>query len=234
MIQITNTGTTVVGLTGGIFTQTGTPSTLSFRMDGISASGQTTVSGLTSITHTNLAAGLSLPAGQTFVLVADTAPPSTSPVNGVINWMKISPTGGSIAVSAFFELRDNLVNNTIYSRVGVAASLADMTKFVIQRLRNAPNTDVGFALVNTSTTASATVTATLKDYSGGTIAVKAEAFAPGKQIAVFPKDFFALTTESVGINYHYIVFESTSPTMAATALAIEGGLLASFPVEKLQ
>jgi hypothetical protein len=225
VVQITNIGTTAVALTGGIYTAAGAASTQSFVMSGAA------ITGVTSVTNTNLATGITLPVGQTMVLVAETAPTGSTYAT---SWMKIIPTGGSIAASAFFELRDG-ATNLLYSRVGVAGSLADMTKFVIPRVRTTSSgTDVGFALVNTSLTATATITATLKDAAGATVAVKAQALTPGQQIATFPKDFFGLTTEATGTTYHSMIFESSSPTIGATALAVEGASLASFPVEKLQ
>jgi hypothetical protein len=221
VIQITNTGTTAVGLTGGIYKQDGTASALSLQMSGVA------ITGVTAVTHAVLTAGLSVPVGQTIVLVGENA------TTGSVSWMKITPTGGSIAASAFFELRDG-ATNLLYSRVGVSGSLSDMTKFVIPRVRNtASGTDVGFAVVNTGT-ASVVITVTLKGASGNTLATNVRGLAAGQQIAVFPKDFFGLTTEASGTDYQYMTFESSSPTIAATALAIEGASLASFPVEKLQ
>jgi len=58
-----------------------------------------------------------------------------------------------LSISTFFELRDG-ASNVLYSRVGVAASPANMSGFVIPRIREvAAGLDVGFALVNTGTTA---------------------------------------------------------------------------------
>ena len=220
VIEIVNTGTTTATLSGGLYTQAGLPSTVVLN---------TNLTAPTTVDHVALAAGtLTLAAGRVIVLTAETA------ATGTVNWAKIAPsTGATIAVSAYFEIRD-VATNVLYSRVGVAGSHSDMKKFVIPRLRNtATGTDVGFAIVNTST-ATATITATLKDANGGTVAVKAQALTPGQQMAVFPTSFFALTNEPAGTNYHSMVFESSTSAIAATALAIEGASLASFAVERLE
>jgi hypothetical protein len=219
VIQVVNTGTGTVTLSGGLYTPTGAPSSLQLT---------TNLTSPTQIDHATLVAGsLALQAGRVLVLTADTAATPT------INWARLVTNGGTTSISAYFEIR-GAVTNALLSRVGVAASPSDMTRFVIPRVRIFPTADVGFAIVNTSTTANASVTATLKDANNNTIATKTEAFTPGKHIAIFPGQFFNLTSEPSGTSFHYIVFESTAPTMAATALAVEGASLASFPVEKLQ
>jgi hypothetical protein len=172
-------------------------------------------------------ASFSLVANQVLVIT------SSEPANGTIGWGKII-TSGTANISTFFELRDG-VTRVLQSRVGVAASPADMAGFVVPRVRNiATGLDVGFALVNTGTE-SATLTGTLKDASGSTLAVKTIAMGALTHQAVFAQQFFALSNEPSGTNYHYIVFDSpTSSSFASMSLAIEGATLTSFPVDRLR
>lgn len=168
-------------------------------------------------------ASLSLPSNGLLVITADAAPSFTA------NWAKIVSTGGTVSASAYFDLT-NGAGTLLYSRVGVPASEADMAKFTIPRVRNVDaGLDVGFALVNTGT-ASATLDATLRSPTGSAIATKSLTLAAGAHTAMFAREFFALTGEAAGTNYSFMVFESTSAQFAATALAIEGGSLSSFPV----
>jgi len=151
---------------------------------------------------------------------------------GAIGWGKITSCG-SVTVSTFFELRDG-VTNVLYSRVGVAASSATMTKFVIPRVRDVTaGLDVAFALVNTGTS-SATLTAVLSDASGNTLATKPIIMGAGAHQALFTQQFFGLTNEPTGRNYHYITFTGSSASFAAIALAFEGANQSSFPVDALQ
>jgi hypothetical protein len=87
--------------------------------------------------------------------------------------------------------------------------------------------------VNTGTT-SASLTATLKDANGTTLSTKNLTMAAGSHQALFTNQFFALTGEASGRQYHYINFESSSAAFAAIALAFEGGTQTSFPVDQLQ
>jgi len=153
---------------------------------------------------------------------------------GIIAWGKIAACGG-LALSTFFELRD-AANNILYSRVGVAASAPNMSSFVIPRIREvATGLDVGFALVNTASSGMATVTAELKDAAGKTIATKNIPMAGGEHRAGFTKDLFAPLNETKnGRIYQYVKFNSTSPTLAAIALAFEGSTQTSFAAEALQ
>jgi hypothetical protein len=105
-----------------------------------------------------------------------------------------------------------------------------MSRFSIPRVRNVDSgLDVGFALVNTGTSA-ATINATLRSATGTALATKSLTLGAGAHTSTFARDFFALTAESAGTNYSYMAFESSSAQFAATALAIEGGSLSSFPV----
>jgi hypothetical protein len=151
---------------------------------------------------------------------------------GVVGWGKITSCG-SLTVSTFFELRDG-VTKVVLGRVGVAASPANMTSFVIPRVRDiSTGLDVGFALVNTGTT-SANLTAVLKDASGNILGTQTVTMGAGAHQAKFTQQFFGLTNEPTGRNYHYITFTGTSASFAAIALAFEGANQSSFPVDVLQ
>jgi len=159
-------------------------------------------------------------------LTADTA--ST----GTINWAKIITTGAA-SVSAYFELRD-VATNLLYNRTGIASSLSTMSRFVIPRVRNvASGLDVGFAVVNTGST-SANITLTVRDQGGVVLGTKTYTLAAGNHKSAFPFQEITLADSTTATSYGYLSFESTSASFAATALAIEGGALSSFPVEVLQ
>jgi hypothetical protein len=216
-IQVINTGSTTATVSGSFYNPNGTPSTapITALVDGVTSSVVGTL------------APTSLAVNRSLVLTA------TSTGAGVVNWGSITSTG-SISVAAAFELRES-ANNTLLSRVGIAASPADMKEFVIPRSRNAASgLDVGFAVVNTGAT-SAVTTVVLRDAAGATLATKDLTLAAKSQTAVFAREFFgAALTDPAGTNFQYMTFTSTSFSYAALALAIEGANLASFPVDRLQ
>jgi len=217
VIQIVNTNTSAITVSGNFYKQNGTAASLAF----------TTSPSTATVTTTGEMSPFSLAANQ--VLVVTT---SATVTTGTVVWGKIVTTG-TASISTFFDLRDS-ATQVLHSRVGVAASPANMASFVIPRVRNvATGLDVGFALVNTGTTA-ANLTATLKDAAGTTIATLPISLAGLNHDAKFTQQLFGLTNEPAGTNYHYVVFESTSSTFAAMSLAIEGGTLTSFPVEQLR
>jgi hypothetical protein len=154
--------------------------------------------------------------------------------SGVIGWGKITACG-ALSLSTFFELRD-ANTNVLLSRVAVAASPANMSSFVIPRIREVgTGLDVGFALVNTATSGSATLTAELKDSAGRTVAIKDIPMTGGAHRAGFTKDLFAPLNEAKDRRtYQYVKFSSSSPTFAAIALAFEGSTQTSFPAEPVR
>jgi hypothetical protein len=152
--------------------------------------------------------------------------------SGTLAWGKITACGG-LSISTFFELRDGSTN-VLYSRVGVAASPANMRSFVIPRVRElATGLDVGFALVNTAAT-SANLTAELRDASGAMITTRTVTMAAGAHQAIFTNQFFTGLNDGTGRSYQYLKFTSTSSSFAAIALAFEGPNQTSFPVDVLQ
>jgi hypothetical protein len=218
IIQIVNTSGAAQNISANFYNE-----------DGSAMSNVTLTAGTSRITNGVLPA-MSLPKDAVFVISAD-GPATTAPTLG---WGKVTACGAS-SVTTFFELRDSALN-VLYSRVGVSASPANMSSFVIPVVRElATGLDVGFALVNTASGGSATVTAELKDATGTTI---------GRQDIIMGglthrqgfayKDLFPAVNPGAGRSYQYLKFSSTSPSFAAIALAIEGGTLTSFPVEMLQ
>ena len=219
VIQIVNTGTTAATVTGTFYNEQGAASTLTLATNATPA----TFTGTTSSVSVNANSSLVISGGTTT---------ATTPSTGSVGWGKIVYTG-TVSISTFFELRDSSTG-ALYSRVGVAASPADMSKFVIPRVRDvASGLYVAFALVNSGST-SANYTATLRDASGTTVKAQTGALAAGAHTALFTNQFFALTNEASGRLYHSITFESTSPAFAAIALAFEGATQTSFPVDRLQ
>src|SRR5262245_52722960 len=84
------------------------------------------------------------------------------PTDGVNGWAKITACG-NVSITAFFELRDG-PSDVLQSRVSVPASSPNMSAFLIPRVRDAAaGLDVGFALVNTASGGTATLTAELKN-----------------------------------------------------------------------
>ena len=195
----------------------GTPSTLSISK---------LVGGVTT-TSTGSFAATNLPINGTLVITANTA--ST----GTVNWANITSVGGSVTIASSFDIRDG-VTTGIYTRVGVAASPADMKQFVIPRVRNTTTgQDTAFAVVNTGTT-SASTTVTLKDAAGTVLATKVLTLAAKNQTALFTTQFFGLTNEASGTNYSFLDFTSTTSQFAGLALSFEGATATSLPVDRLQ
>jgi hypothetical protein len=214
-IEVVNTNSSAITVSGNFYSQSGSAASVAF----------TTNLSAASVTNGTLGS-FSLGANQ--VLVITTSAASA----GSVVWGKLL-TSGTVNVSTFFDLRDG-VTNVLLSRVGVAASPADMASFVIPRVRNvAAGLDVGFALVNTGTS-SANLTAILKDATGATLASKVVTMPGLSHQAMFTAQLFGLSNEPGGTNYHYVVFESTSSAFAAMSLAIEGATLTSFPVDRLR
>ena len=222
VIQVVNTGTSPISVSGNFYNTNGSASTLALKSNLIPA-------GFTgALPATNLAAS------GVMTITADTA------TTGAINWAKIV-TSSAAAVSAYFELRDG-ATNILFNRTGIAGSSATMSKFVIPRVRNvASGLDVGFAIVNTGA-ASANITLTAKDQGGVILAARTFSLAAGSHMSGFPFQLLAagqgcspcLSSEPSGTNYGFMVFESSSAAFASTALAIEGAALSSFPIEVLQ
>lgn len=214
VIQVVNTSGAVGSLSANFYRENGA------ALDNVSLSAGTATITSGVLASTNLA--------KDTVLVISGSGGSA----GSIGWGKLT-TCGSVSISTFFELRDG-ATNVLYSRVGVAASPANMSKFVIPRVRDvAAGLDVAFALVNTGT-ASATLTATLFDAAGASLATKDVTLTAGSHQALFTQQFFGLTNEPSGKNYQYVKFSSASASFAAIALAFEGGNQTSFPVDVLQ
>jgi hypothetical protein len=222
VIEIVNTGTAEISVSGNFYNTNGSASTLALKSNLIPAGFTAT------LPSTNLGAS------SVMTITADTA------TTGTINWARIVTTGAAF-VSAYFELRDG-ATNVLYNRTGIAGSSPTMSKFVVPRVRNvASGLDVGFAIVNTGPTAT-NITLTAKDQAGAVLAVRTFSLAAGNHLSGFPFQLLAagqgcspcLAGEPAGTNYGFLLFESNTAAFASTALAIEGAALSSFPVEVLQ
>jgi len=221
-IQIVNTGSSPVMVSGSFYNPDGTASTLQMISNLVPAGFMGTLG------STDLGSG----AVMTITPADATA--------GTVNWANIVTTADA-TVSAYFELRDG-TTNVLYNRTGIQGSSATLSRFVIPRVRNAASgLDAGFALVNTGSTA-ASITLTVKNSAGERLAARTFNLAAGNQITGFPFQLLAsgagcapcLGAEGLGTSYGYLTFESTSATFAAAALAVEGGMLSGLPVEALQ
>lgn len=173
---------------------------------------------------------IKLSPGHVLVLTGG-ATKDTMPPSGLIGWGKLIMTG-NVSISTFFELSDGKTG-TLFSRIGIAPSRPDLSSFLIPRVHNRTGLDVAFALVNTGASP-ASITATLKDADGMTLAKRTIEMNGGTHQALFARQFFSLSNEKDDLNYQYIAFNSNSPTFAAIALAFEGATQTSFPVDPLQ
>jgi hypothetical protein len=215
VIQIVNLGATAITVTGNFYNQNGSASTLQMSAN------------TSPMPFTATIPSTSLAGNAVMVITAGQAP------QGAVNWGKIVTTGAA-SVSAYFEFRD-IGTSFLYTRVGLAGSSPTLKRFVIPWIRNAmTGLDVGFALVNAGSTA-ANITVTAKDASGATIGTpKVYSAAANSQVANFANQFLNLQPGPPGTNSGYLVFEGTSGTFAAAALAFEAGALSSFPIEVLE
>ncbi|HLH31863.1 MAG TPA: hypothetical protein VKY31_11730 [Terriglobia bacterium] len=219
IVEVVNTGSSDATITGGFYKEDGDlwPVAMTTNLDKPDS-------------FTGSFDALTLPAGHVLVISGGTTP-ATTPSSGLIGWGKLTTTG-TVSVSTFFELRDG-TTGVLYSRIGIAASRPDLSRFLIPRVHTRSGLDVAFAIVNTGSSP-ASITATLKDASGGTLAKRSMTMNGNTHQAIFAHQFFSLSNESDDRNYQYIVFNSASPTFAAIALAFEGGTQTSFPVDPLQ
>jgi hypothetical protein len=184
----------------------------------------------TPASFTGNSGSLIIPAGQVLVVSGGTTPAST-PSSGLIGWGKLITTG-DLTISTFFEVRDAR-SDMVLSRIGIAASRPDLLKFLVPRVHTKGGLDVAFALVNTGSMP-ASITATLKDAVGKTVAKRSVSMNPGTHQALFAHQLFSLPNEPDDRSYGYIIFNADSPSFAAIALAFEAGTQTSFPVEPLQ
>jgi hypothetical protein len=220
-VQIVNTGNSVAAVSGNFYKEqpngaAGTDFPIGFTGN---------ISGL----------GNPAPAFSNVLIQPNASLVLTSSSNGPgsTGWGKITSTG-NISVTTVFEFREGETND-LRSRIGVASSASDMSKFTIARVRNVASVlDVGFALVNTGTT-NATVTATLYDSNGVQVGAPRDIVIAGQgHTARFVHELFNLSGEPAGTSYSNMVLSSNSPQWASMALAFEGGNMNSFSVERLE
>ncbi|HYR88621.1 MAG TPA: hypothetical protein VE422_31360 [Terriglobia bacterium] len=213
VIEIVNTNSTPVTVSGNFYNTNGSPSTVAYATN-LTAS--PTITG--SLPSTTLGAR------SVIVITGNTSPTYAA------NWAKITATG-AVSIATFFEIRDG-ATNALSSRVGVNASPANMSKFVMSRVHS-PSLELAFALVNTGAEP-AVYTATLRDVNGNTIATKTESLGALSQTAKLTDGFFGLTNQPAGTSYSFITFESSSAAFGAIAVSFEGASQTSFPVDQLQ
>lgn len=226
VIQIINTKSTAVTVTGNFYTQSGTPSTATYTTN------------LTSTpTFTGTLNNVTLAANSVLVISASGANSPTT-FDGAVNWGKFT-TSSNVTITSFFEIRE--FSSRLLGRVGLPSSAADLSNFAIPRFRNPlTGSDTGFAIANTGA-AAANITVTLKDSNGATLAARTVSLAANAQTAQFLAIFLngtgcspCLAPETgATTRYHYITFTSTSAQFGAIGLGIEGDISASFPVEPI-
>ncbi len=212
VIEIVNTSSAPITVSGNFYNTNGSVSTVAYATN------------LSATPITGTLPSTSLGVNGIIVITGNTAPTYSA------NWARITATG-AVSIATFFEIRDG-ATGTLYSRVGVNASAATMSKFVIPRVRNSA-LEVAFALVNTGEVP-ATYTATLRDVNGAPIGTKTESLGPRSQTAKLAGEFFGLTSQPAGTSYSSITFESASAAFGAIAVSFEGASQTSFPVDQLQ
>jgi hypothetical protein len=219
VIEVINTSAATESVTASFFDQKGNASTAAYTAS---------VNGTAATNFTGSMAAVSLPVNGTLIISL----PNTG--GTIVNWGNIVSTS-TITVAEVFELRDP--NNGLISRVGVPASVPNMTSFIIPRFRNiTTKLDVGFAIANTGST-DTTVTVTLRDAAGNTLQTTALPLPKHQQIAAFPSDIFpGLKAPPDATGYGALTFSATGAQLAAIGLAIENqtNSLATFPVDQLQ
>jgi len=232
-VEVINTGATTANVTAAFYVPAKNADGTSNPGGSGSLSTETFTTDLSGKTGTfsGSMSAVALAASQILVIALEKSDPNIS-----VNWGQIQ-SNGPVTVAAAFELRDG--NKNLVSRVGVGASAADIKQFVIPRIRHVGRgLDIGYAIVNTGSNV-ATITATLRDASGqNVLATKSLTLGPMNQIAIFTREFFggALTESDSGdkVAFQSLTFASVQGQFSALALAIEGGQLASFPVDRLQ
>lgn len=226
IVEIVNPNTSAITVSGTFYNENGTPSTLIYA---------TNLSSLP--TFTGGFNNLSLAAGSILVISTGTTT-ATTPSAGTSNWGRITASN-TISVASFFEWR-HIGDEALYSRVGIPASRPDMMSFVIPRVREkrdprlSLDLETGFAIVNTGS-ATANVMARVIDADGKPIATSNFLLRANEhKVGIVSAGFSFLSPETLGRSFHYILFTSDQPSIAASALAFEGQTLTSFPVDVLQ
>lgn len=222
VIEIVNANPISVTLSGNFFREDGTPLNLALS---------TNLSNLPTIINGTLPTVV-LDPNKIIVISAGTTT-ATTPAIGVVTWARILASA-SLSISTFLELRDARTN-VLLSRVGLPASPANMIKFAIPRIRNvASGLDLGFALVNTGFNA-VTLSATLFDAAGSTLAVRNFTIQGNSHISRFAEEFFGVTTQTTGTTFQFIVFDTVNaPQLAATGIEFEGFIQSNVPVDVLR
>ena len=224
IIQIINTGSRTVTVTGTFYKQDGATSAATYT---------TNLTSVPSFTGTLSNASL---AANSVLVITGAGANNPAVLDGAVNWAKFV-TSGSVTISTFFEVRD--FSGRLLTRVGVSSSPTDLSNFMIPRFRNpATGSDSGFAVVNTGTS-TANITVTLKDSTGSTLAARTLNMNPNTQTAQYLAGFLSgagcspcLAAETGSTTrYHFILFSSTASQFAAIGLGAEGDVYASFPVE---
>src|SRR5262249_55528219 len=114
VVQIINSGGVPATVSVNFYNENGSPSTLTMR------NGANNFTGSLS--------NVSIPVNGIMVITADTAPLYTAA------WGKVA-SSSPLTINTVFEQRTGSTN-ALLGRVGVAASDADMSRFIIPRLRN--------------------------------------------------------------------------------------------------
>lgn len=221
VMEIVNPNSTSVTVSGNFFKEDGSASNLNYT---------TNLPSVPTFSNGTLNT-VTLDPGKVLVISTGTTA-ATTPATGTLAWARIT-TNGDVSIATFFDYRAQ--SNALLARVGVQTSPSTMARFLIPRVRNvATGQDTGFAVVNTSVI-SATLTVTLRDAAGATIAMRNLTMTGNSHRSLFAREFFELTNEPSGTNYQYINFEAgNAAQFAAIALAFEGAIPTSFPVDQLR
>jgi len=155
------------------------------------------------------------------------------PKSESIGWGKVTACG-AVSVSTVFEIRDN-VSGRLYSRAAIGASPANLSKFIIPRIRDSrAGLESAFAVVNTGT-ADAILAAELVDADGKTVGSEEIVMAGGSHKTQFVNELFSKVVDtSSDRTFQYVRFSSSSASFAAAGIAVEGKIQTNIPVERIQ
>jgi hypothetical protein len=224
-IEVVNSGSTTVTLSGSFYTEDGFPFTVSMA---------TNISGLPSFTGSFT--GFTLDAKSMLVITA------SSSDTAVLGWGQVS-SSAPVTLNTAVDLRDASTGRLL-SRIGVAPSPTDMRRFVVPRLSNemtsprgfisatVPTDETNLVVINTGNSWGV-LTGTLVSARGTVMATNTITVGPHMRHGIIPSVFFVVSQQPGTLNT-YMRFESFSAEWATTALSAEDMVFASTVVDEVQ
>lgn len=171
-----------------------------------------------------------LKVGETFSIASDSVEPRLA-----WGWLFAHGQRGNLSTSftfgSAFEVRDLRTGAVYYSAIVPTSAGFGHQNGVIPRVANVPgNTEVAFSLVNLDSQLSATITGTLLDANGKTLASRTILLPPTGHTAVFAREFFQLNSAPPATETS-VAFSSNLRSIAGVALAYAGDKPIPIPIE---